>query len=261
MSPSTVVRWTVQDGVGRLVLDNPEKRNALDDAMLDGLLEGLRAAADDDTVRVVVLASSHPKVFSAGGDLSGFTAEIPLIHKHLANARYVELMRTLSSFPKPTICAAGGHVLAGSFGIALACDLVLAADSATFGTPEIDIGAFPFMISALIFRNVPRKRAMELLLTGQRLSAAEAHQLGFVNRVVPGEELDATVDEWARNLASKSPLLVRLGKEAVRRQMDMNLDDALDHLRSQLTLAFATDDVREGVSAFFEKRDPVWSGQ
>ena len=148
-----------------------------------------------------------------------------------------------------------------ALGIALACDLIVAKDTATFGTPEINVGAFPFMIMALIYRNVPRKKANELLLLGERWSAAEAREAGIVNRVVPAGEFDAAVAEWAAKLAGKSPVIMRLGKEAMRRQMDMPFEDALDYLRAQLTLAVSTEDIVEGVTAFFEKRDPVWKGR
>ena len=119
-----------------------------------------------------------------------------------------------------------GHVLAGALGIALACDLIVASENATFGTPEINVGAFPFMIMALIYRNVPRKKANELLLLGERWSAQEALAAGIVNRVVPAEDFDALVAEWAGKLAGKSPVIMRLGMEAMRRQLDMPLDDA-----------------------------------
>jgi enoyl-CoA hydratase/carnithine racemase len=152
-------------------------------------------------------------------------------------------------------------VLAGALGIALACDLIVAGETASFGTPEINIGAFPFMIMALIYRNVPRKKANELLLLGERWSAQQALEAGIVNRVVPDAELQPTVDDWAGKLAGKSPVIMRLGKEAMRRQLDMPLDDALDYLRAQLTLAQSTDDIVEGVSAFFEKREPTWKGR
>jgi enoyl-CoA hydratase/carnithine racemase len=152
-------------------------------------------------------------------------------------------------------------VLAGSLGIALACDLIIAGENATFGTPEIKVGTFPFMIMALIYRNVPRKKANELLLLGERFSAEDALRAGIVNKVVRAEELDAAVSEWAVKLAGFSPVIMRLGKEAIRRQLDMDLDDALDYLRAQLTLELSTEDIVEGVSAFFEKRDPRWKGR
>ncbi len=137
----------------------------------------------------------------------------------------------------------------------------MAKESATFGTPEINVGVFPFMIMALIYRNVPRKKANELLLLGERITAEEAREAGIVNRVAPPDEFDGAVDEWARKLAGKSPVLMRLGKDAMRRQLDMPLEDALDFLRSQLSIAFTTEDIQEGVQAFFEKREPSWKGR
>jgi enoyl-CoA hydratase len=159
------------------------------------------------------------------------------------------------------VCVVRGHMLAGALGIALACDLILASEEATFGTPEINVGTFPFMIMALIYRNVPRKRANELLLLGERWSAQEALAVGIVNKVVPVEDLAVAVAEWAEKLAGKSPVIMRLGKEAMRRQLDMSFDDALDYLRAQLTLALSTEDIVEGVTAFFEKREPEWKGR
>ena len=247
-------------GVATLVLDDPDRRNALSEAMLDALVAALERARDDAEVRCVVLASSHPKVFSAGGDLTAFGSAAPIIHKHLANTRFPEVFRLLGTLGKPSVCAAGGHVLAGAFGLALACDLIVAKDTAQFGTPEINVGVFPFMITALIGRNVPRKKAVELLLLGERVSAAEGAHLGFVNKVVDEAGFEAAVANWAQKLAAKSPLLMRLGKDALYRQGDMGFEDALDYLRAQLTLALATDDAREGVGAFLEKREPRWTG-
>ncbi len=152
-------------------------------------------------------------------------------------------------------------MLAGALGVALACDLVIAAEPATFGTPEINVGVFPFMIMALIYRNVPRKKASELLLLGERIDASAAERLGIVNRVVPVDDFDAAVADWAARLAKKSPLLMRMGKDAMWRQQDLALEDALDYLRAQLALAFSTEDIQEGVKAFFEKREPEWTGR
>jgi 3-hydroxypropionyl-coenzyme A dehydratase len=257
----SMVDYDVADGVATLTLDDPDRRNALSAEMFEGLFAGLERARGDDAVRCVVLASSHERVWCAGGDLSGFAADVPLVHKHFANERFPDLLELILAFPKPTICAANGHVLAGGTGIALACDLVIAKDTATFGTPEVNIGAFPFMIAALIYRNVPRKQANELIMLGERISAQEAKAAGIFNRVVPGEDFDEAVRETAAKLASKSPLLMRLGKETMRVQMDMSLAEALAYLRAQLTLAQSTDDLTEGVTAFFEKREPVWTGR
>jgi enoyl-CoA hydratase/carnithine racemase len=248
-------------GVATITLNEPSTRNALSGEVLDGLIEGLRRAREQDRVRCVVLASSHETVFSSGANLSGFGADLPLVHRHFGVERFVSVFHLLGELGKPTVCAASGHVLAGALGIALACDLVVAKQGVTFGAPEINVGAFPFMISALVYRNVPRKKASELLLLGERWSAEQAMAAGVVNKVVPAEEFDAAVAEWAEKLASKSPAIMRLGKESMRRQMDMGLDDALDYLRSQLTLAMSTEDIVEGVTAFFQKREPQWKGR
>jgi enoyl-CoA hydratase len=256
------VRYEVAgSGVATITLDDPDTRNALSDELLDALIVAFERARDDDAVRCVVLASSHEKVFSSGGNLAGFAADVPLAHKHRATERFPRLFRLIGELGKPTICAAGGHVLAGALGLALACDLIVAKDGARFGTPEINVGVFPFMIMALIYRNVGRKKTTELLLLGEQISAQEAERIGIVNRVVPAEDFDAVVAEWAEKLARKSPVLMRLGKDAMFRQQDMAFMEALDFLRAQLTVAFSTEDIHEGVKAFFEKRDPVWTGR
>ena len=255
------LRYAVADGVATIALDQPDTRNALSDELLDELIAAFGAARDDASVRCVVLGSTHERVFSSGGNLAGFAAEGPLVHKHFATDRFPRLFRLIGELGKPSICAAGGHVLAGALGLALACDLVIAREGVRFGTPEINVGVFPFMIMALIYRNVPRKKATELLLLGEQISAVEAERIGLVNQVVPADEFDGVVAELAGKLARKSPLMMRLGKDALFRQQDMALDDALEFLHAQLTIAFATEDIQEGVKAFFEKRDPVWTGR
>jgi enoyl-CoA hydratase/carnithine racemase len=256
------LRYEVADGgVATITLDQPDTRNALSDELLDDLIGAFEAARDDDAVRCVVLTSSHEKVFSSGGNLAGFAADVPLAHKHAAIDRFPRLFRLIGELGKPTLCAANGHVLAGALGLALACDLIVAREGVRFGTPEINVGVFPFMVMALIYRNVGRKKTNELLLLGEQISAEEAERIGIVNRVVPAAEFDAAVADWAAKLAAKSPLLMRMGKDAMYRQQDMAFEEALGFLRAQLAIAFATDDIQEGVKAFFEKRDPVWTGR
>jgi enoyl-CoA hydratase/carnithine racemase len=256
-----IVLYEAAGGVARVTLNDPETRNSLSPDLLEGLLDAVRRAREDDAVRCLVLSSSHERVFSSGANLGAFGADSPLIDRHAGTRRFVELFKAIGELGKPSIVAANGHVLAGSLGIALACDLIIAKEGAGFGTPEINVGLFPFMIMALIYRNVPRKKTNEMLLLGERLTAAEAREAGIVNKVVPADQFEAAVDEWAAKLASKSPVVMRLGKDAMWRQMDMPLADALDYLCSQLTIELGTEDAIEGVTAFFEKREPNWKGR
>jgi enoyl-CoA hydratase len=262
----TVVSYRVEptrDGVDApliayLGLDDPARRNALSDAMLDQLTASLARAAADPAVHVIVLTSAHERVFSSGGDLDAFADNRATISKYAALQRFPDLFRMLTTIGKPVLCAANGDVLAGALGVALACDLVIAKESARLGCPEINIGAFPFMISALIFRATGRLVANEMIMTGRLLSSTEALGVGLVNRVVPDEEFDATVRSWAATIAGKSPLLLGMGKKALAATRDLPMEAALDYLQAQLALAVTTDDLAEGVRAFKERRPPVW---
>jgi enoyl-CoA hydratase len=248
--PYASLRYEVADAVATIALDAPDTRNALSDALLGELLTAFAAARDDGAVRCVVLASTHATVFSSGGDLANFaTADTTL---------FPRLFELIARLGKPVICAAGGHVLAGGLGLALACDLVVASERATFGTPELHVGLFPFMVSALLARTVGRKACSELLLLGERIDAHEARRVGLVNRVVAHDELGAAVGEWAQRIASFSPEIVKLGKDALADTRDLPLGDALDALRLRLDGALVADDAREGVAAFLERREPRW---
>ncbi len=255
------VRYEVSGGVATVTLDDPEKRNMLSGQMLAEVVAAMKLARDVEEVRAVVLTGAGDKVFCAGADLGGFAGDATLLQKHYGSELFLEFFRLMPRLGKPSLCAANGHVMAGGLGLALSCDLVIAKEGASFATPEINVGAFPYMIMALIYRDVPRKKVNEMMLLGDRMSAEEAVTFGLANKVMPAAEFDAAVAEWATRLASKSPLLMKLGHDAMYRQADMALDDALDFLRSQLTLTFTTDDLREGVAAFFEKSEPKWEGR
>src|SRR5215210_2798629 len=253
--------YDVKDGVATVTLNRPDQRNALNGELLAALVEAMKRVRDDEAVRAVILTGAGEKVFCAGADLGGFAADAPLVQKHFASDLFLEFFRLMPRLGKPSLCAANGHVLAGGMGLALSCDLVIAKEGARFGTPEINLGAFPYMIMSIIYRNVPRKRVNEMILLGERLPGDEAVSSGPATKVVPADEFQPAVDEWAGKLASKSPVLMRLGHDAMYRQQDMALDDALEFLRSQLSLTFTTEDIQEGVKAFFEKRDPSWKGR
>ncbi|MDX6249764.1 MAG: hypothetical protein QOF10_3124 [Kribbellaceae bacterium] len=253
------VRYELDDqGAAFLTLDAPETRNALSDDLLDDLLAALEQTGADDAVRVVVIGSSHERIFSAGGDLKAFADDNPTLTKYAGLDRFPRLYQTIGGLGKPVICAAGGDVLAGAFGLALACDLVIAKEGVRFGCPEINVGVFPFMISALIYRNIDRMKANELMMIGDLIDATEAHRLNIVNAVAPAADFDQVVRDWAHKVAGKSPLLMRMGKDAINATRDMSLPAALGALRSQLALAFTTADIKEGVAAFQDKRAPVW---
>lgn len=258
MKPALVLSQTPARGVRFLVLDSPATRNALSDAVLDQLIDSLMQAKDDVDTRVVVLTSSHDRVFSSGGDLNAFEDGRSVVEKHASLDRFPRLFELIGGLGKPVICAVNGDALAGAFGLSLACDLVIAKESARFGCPEIKVGLFPFMISALIERNIGRLRANELMMTGDLISAHEAQALGCVNRVVSDDEFDHAVLDWATGIAARSPLLMKLGKDSIDAARDLPLAAALEMMRDRLALALSTEDAGEGIAARREKREPVW---
>jgi enoyl-CoA hydratase/carnithine racemase len=245
----------------RLTINRPDGRNALGPDVVEGLLAALARDAADPESRVVVLTGAGDRAFSAGGDLGAIARGASRVDEHERRGSIGSLLRAVLDHPKPVIARVNGHALAGGFGLALACDLVVAAETAGFGTPEVNVGLWPFMITAVIQRNVPRKLALEMMLTGRRVSADEAARWGLINRVVPAAGLDAAVDDLVEDLASKSPMVLRLGKASFRRAQDMAFDDALEYLQAMLTVELQSEDVVEGISAFVEKRPPIWKGR
>ncbi len=257
--PRPPVRVDVDDAVTTIQIDRPERRNAINPEVVTGILEGIGTTEGGDS-RVIVLTGAGDRAFCAGGDLSGMVAE-GAIAQHERRAEIGDLFKRMRTSPLPIVARVNGHALAGGFGLMLACDLVVAVDDAEMGTPEIDIGLWPFMISALIQRDVPRKLALELMLTGRRMSAAEALRWGCVNQVVARDALDEAVDDLVRTLASKSPAIVGLGKRSFYRAEDMAFDPAIDHLAAMLSVCLQSEDAVEGVSAFLQKRPPEWKGR
>jgi enoyl-CoA hydratase/carnithine racemase len=210
----------------------------------------------------VVLTGAGEKAFCAGADLASFSAEVPELVRHHERHGFVDLFLLLQDLGKPVVGRINGHALAGGFGLACACDLLVAVESATFGTPEINVGVWPAMIQAVLARNLPRKVVLEMVLLGERWTAAQLKAVGLVNRVVADHAaLDQVTGEIAAALAKKSPAVLRLGRDSFYRQQDMEFRAALEYLQSQLSLVTLSEDAREGVTAFFEKREPEFKGR
>lgn len=243
-----------------LTIDDPERRNPISTQVIEGMLGAITDVGDDPSVRVVVITGAGDRAFSAGGDLAGGFFDSPL-EGHGDRGALADLFRAFRRCPRPVIARVNGHALAGGFGLAAACDIVIAADHATFGTPEVNVGLWPMMISAVLHRLIPSRAALDLMLTGRRIDAAEAQRLGVVSRVVPAAELDTAVDETVAALAKLSPAVLALGKTAFYAVEDMPLDVALDHLQAGLTAVAMTEDAAEGMAAFIEKRPPEWKGR
>jgi enoyl-CoA hydratase/carnithine racemase len=255
------VRYEIAGSVARVTIDRPERRNAMSFSVMQGLRDAVTEAKANDAVRVVVLTGAGDKAFCAGADLGSGGIADGAAAAHEGRGMLAALFRDLWELGKPTIARVRGYALAGGFGLALACDFVIAADDAQFGTPEINVGLWPYMITVPLLRSMPAKRVLELMMTGRRVDAAEAERIGFVTRVVPVEKLDEAVDELAASLASKSPLIMRWGRESFYRVLDMDPDDALAYLQAMLTVTSASEDTAEGVAAFAEKREPKWKGR
>jgi len=253
--------YEVRDRVAVITLNQPEKRNALSNAMLHDLAAAFGEAKRDDGVRAVILTGAGDKAFCAGADLSGFGGDLSEVQKHLGRGGFVELFLTMEKLGKPIIGCVNGHALAGGFGLALACDMIVAADTATFGTTEINVGLWPMMIMAIINRQLAPKRCMELFMTGKRISADQAMEWGLVNSVVPPDSVREEAFKLALTLSGKSPLIMKLGRDAFYAVDKLSFESALRHLQSQLTLVTLTEDSAEGVTAFLEKREPNFKGR
>ncbi len=254
------LRYELDAGIARLTIDRPQKRNALSWSVLRDLRRRVAEVKADPQARVLVLTGAGDKAFCAGADLSGMAGTGHLA-THDSRGDMAGLFAELWDLGKPTLARVRGYALAGGMGLALACDLVVAADDAVFATPEIDVGLWPYMITVPLMRAMPPKVALELMMTGRRVDAAEAQRIGFVNRVVAVEELDAAVGELAATLAAKSPAVLRLGRQAFYDVWDQSAADALPLLQAMLTVGTGLDDAAEGLAAFAEKRPPTWTGR
>lgn len=255
-----MLRYECADNRAVLTIDDPERRNPLSLETMTELTQRIDVAAGDDQVRVIIITGTGDRAFSAGGDLRGGFVDAPL-EDHEARRALADLIRAIRRCGKPVIARVNGHAIAGGFGLASACDIVIAVDDATFGLPEIKVGLWPMMITAVLQRLIPQKAAFELMATGRRISAEEAQRLGAVSRVVSRADLDSAVDETVAALCEVSPALLAMGKDAFYAAEDLPLDVALDQLHLGLTATAMTEDAAEGISAFLEKRSPEWRGR
>lgn len=246
--------------IARITINRPERRNAMSFEVMQGLRDALERAHVDSAVRVVVLTGAGDRAFCAGADLTGMRGDDG-VATHDGRGVLADVFRDLWTLGKPTIARVRGYALAGGFGLAMACDFVVAADDAQFGAPEVNVGLWPYMVTVPLLRVMHPRIAFELMATGRRVAADEAASLGIVNRVVAADQLDQAVDELATTLASKSPLVLRWGRESFYRALEMRDDDALDYLQAMLSLTAASEDAAEGIAAFAEKRTPTWKGR
>jgi enoyl-CoA hydratase/carnithine racemase len=254
--------YEVASHVATITINRPERRNALAPSTMDGLLDAVNAAREDREVRVVVLTGAGDRAFCAGADLGGDLSATARTAQNRKPAGPVpQLFQAIYELGKPTIAKVRGYALAGGFGLALCCDFVLAAENAVFGSPEINVGMWPMMITVPMLRSMPAKLVLDLQLTGRRLSAREALDFGFVRQVEPDAQLDDAVEELVTLLAARSPAIVRLGRNAFYAVQDLDTDAALRYLEAGLEQVMQTADHREGVRAFREKRQPQWTGE
>ena len=250
--------YDVREGAAWLTVNREARRNALSLDMMDLFTEHLDRAEADEHVRVICVTGAGDKAFCSGADLSSTLSG----SETLAGARkYAGLLKRMADFPKPFVARVNGHCLAGGMGLLLSCDMAYAREGVKFGTPEVNVGLFPMMIAALIFRNAVRKKALEMIYTARMLTASEAEEMGLITRAVPDEDLDRVVGESLSTVAAKAPLAITLGRQALAAAEEMSLSDALDHLCTQLGAVVETEDAREGLTAFMQKRKPEWKGR
>ena len=255
-----MIRSEASGGRATITIDEPERRNPLTNAAMADMAAAIHEACADDAVRVIVITGAGDEVFSAGGDLSGGFVDAPRAD-HSDRGALADLLRAMRRCAKPVVARVNGHAYGGGLGLVAGSDLAICADHARLGTPEITVGLWPMMITAVLKPLVPRRALLEMMLTGRRFDAAEAQRLGLVNRVVAAAELDAAVDELVQQLAANSPAVMAVGKRAFYAVEDMDLDTAPDYLHHGLTAVATTEDAAEGIAAFLAKRPPEWKGR
>lgn len=255
-----IVLYDVTDSVARIRL-NQAPVNALSMDLIKALIAALRRAGEDDGVRCVIISSAFEKVFCAGLDLGIVRGRTPVEMKEFLNRLYLELYDVQYRLGKPSVAAARGAVRAGGMTIALSCDMIIAGEETTFGYPEIDVGLIPALHFVHLPRIAGRYRAFDLLFTGRAFDVNEANTLGMISRIVPEAEVLAAADDVAKELASKSPLVTRLGRDAFMRANDLDYRRGIENVSETFAVVAGTDDAQEGLTAFVEKRPPEWKNR
>lgn len=260
------IGYDVTDHVARITLNRPAARNALNERMTEELLQAFDRVTADDDVRVAVLSGAGDKAFCAGADLGGLGAQLGEQPAggggdRIRDSAPYRLFTAVPRLGKPIIARLAGHAIAGGLGLAVACDIVIAADDVKLGMPEVNVGLWPMMIMAIINRNVPPKQAFKLYYTGQNVTAPEGVEIGLITEAVPRDRLDARVGELAATIAAKSPIGLRMGREAFFAIDGLPFDDQVAYLLERLRALAGTDDAAEGVTAFLEKRTPRFTGR
>ncbi|MGU9979580.1 enoyl-CoA hydratase/isomerase family protein [Phreatobacter sp. HK31-P] len=242
-----------------ITINRPDKRNAMNAEVVAGIAAGWRAAHDDPDVRAIVLTGAGDKAFCAGADLGGGQSFFQDASK--PNSDYADLLRLAQNATKPSIARVNGTCMAGGMGLLCMTDMAVAAEDAVFGLPEVKVGVFPMQVLSLLQLTVPRRLVAEWCLTGEPFTATEAKAAGLVNHLAAAQELDAKVDWLIGRIVDKSPAAIRRGKYAMRAIHAMSFDEAIAYTEGQIALTAATEDAKEGIRAFQEKRKPVWTGR
>jgi methylglutaconyl-CoA hydratase len=243
-----------------ITINRPEKRNALNAEVIAGIAKGYRAAHEDSDVRVIVLTGAGDKAFCAGADLQHSGAAFAMDFSK-PNADYADLLRLSQNATKPAIARVGGVCMAGGMGLLCMTDMAVAAEHVIFGLPEVKVGVFPMQVLSLLQSIAPPRLVSEWALTGEPFDAKAAMAAGLLNHVVPSAELDAKIDWLIGRIVDKSPTAIRRGKYAMRAIASMSFDESIAYTESQIAILAMTEDAKEGLKAFAEKRKPVWPGK
>ena len=251
--------YKLKDHVAFLTINREARRNSISQEMIISFLDYLATMDQDEEIRAVCLTGTGEKAFCSGADL-GTTLAREGAGRLSGTRNYARLLKEMAKFGKPLVARVNGPCLAGGIGLMLSCDIIIARNDTFFSTPEVNVGIFPMMVGALLYRNVLRKKAMDMVLTGRKIPAPEAEIMGLITRAVDPESLDDEIQNTLKLLTSKSPIGTRIGKDAFRTMSDMPFEEALDYLCEALGRVIETKDAVEGMTAFMEKRAPKFKG-